>query len=107
MGAYYVSSAAASQLGLIVPTCSEAGATGAEFVNWRGFFGPPGLSDEKKAAYIAALGKMYDTPEWEEVRTRNGWVEIYKPRAEFVTFLEEQEQAMKDLMAKLGIETVR
>ena len=50
---------------------------------------------------------MYDTPEWETVRARNGWVNIFKPRAEFVSFLEEQEQAMKALLNGLGIETVR
>ena len=31
-------------------------------------------------AYIAKLSeKMYDTPEWEAVRARNGWVNIYNP----------------------------
>ncbi len=50
---------------------------------------------------------MYDTEAWEEVRARNGWVNIYKPRGEFVTFLEEQEEAMKALLNGLGIETVR
>jgi len=57
--------------------------------------------------YAAVLGKMYETPEWEAVRARNGWVNIYKPRAEFVTFLEGQEEAMKALLNGLGIETVR
>jgi putative tricarboxylic transport membrane protein len=85
-----------------VPTCVEAGAAGAEFVNWRGFFGPPGLSDDKKAAYIAALGKMYDTPEWEEVRSRNGWVNIWNPGNEFVKFLEGQEEVIGGLMKELG-----
>lgn len=80
---------------------------GVEFVNWRGFFGAPGLDAATADSYAAVLGKMYDTPEWEAVRERNGWVEIYKPRDQFVTFLEEQEKAMQDLMAKLGIETVR
>ena len=84
------------------PSCG-----GVEFVNWRGFFGAPGLDDATADSYAAVLGKMYGTPAWEAVRKRNGWVELYKPRADFVAFLEEQEQAMKDLMAKLGIETAR
>ena len=93
---------AAAQSVAAAPPCG-----GVEFVNWRGFFGAPGLDDATADSYAAVLGKMYGTPEWEEVRERNGWVEVYKPRADFVTFLEEQEQAMKDLMARLGIETVR
>ena len=81
--------------------------SGIEFVNWRGFFGAPGLDKATADGYAAVLGRMYDTPEWEAVRARNGWVNIYKPRAEFVAFLEEQEEAMKSLLNGLGIKTVR
>ncbi|WP_282608145.1 tripartite tricarboxylate transporter substrate binding protein [Pelagibius sp. Alg239-R121] len=84
-----------------VPTCKEAG-NPAEFVNWRGFFGPPGLSAEKQASYAAALEKMYATAEWEEVRSRNGWVKIYNPGSDFVTFLEGQEAEIGALMKELG-----
>ena len=84
-----------------VPTCKELGSD-AEFVNWRGFFAAPGLSDDVQAAYIAALDKMYDTPEWEEVRSRNGWVNIYNPGDDFITFLEGQEEQVGALMKELG-----
>lgn len=73
-----------------------------EFVNWRGFFAAPGLSDSKRQAYVKALGSMYDTAEWEDVRSRNGWVNIYVPGDEFHTFLEEQEKVISTLMKKLG-----
>ena len=72
------------------------------FVNWRGFFGVPGLPTEKTAMYQDAIAKMYDTPEWEEVRARNGWVNIHNPGAEFQAFLEGQEKVIGDLMKKLG-----
>ncbi len=84
-----------------VPTCKEEG-NPAEFVNWRGFFGPPGLSADKQAAYAAALEKMYGTAEWEEVRSRNGWVKIYNPGDDFVKFLEAQEAEIGGLMKELG-----
>jgi len=74
----------------------------AEFVNWRGFFAAPGLAEDKADAYRAALAKMYDTPEWEEVRARNGWVNIHNSGKDFETFLEKQEAVIKDLMTKLG-----
>ena len=80
---------------------------GVEFVNWRGFFGAPGLDPKLADAYAALLGKMYATDAWKAVRKRYGWVEIYRPRAEFVAFLEAQEKAMKGLFQKLGIKTVR
>ena len=48
-------------------------------MNWRGFFAAPGLPDDKLAMYQDAIAKMYDTPEWEAVRARNGWVNIHNP----------------------------
>jgi len=72
------------------------------FVNWRGFFAAPDLPADTLAAYQDALTKMYDTPEWEEVRARNGWVNIHNNGDDFRTFLEEQEQVIGDLMRKLG-----
>ncbi|MEM7491494.1 MAG: tripartite tricarboxylate transporter substrate-binding protein [Pseudomonadota bacterium] len=83
------------------PTFMEQGIE-TEFVNWRGFFGPPGMSDEARQQHIAALEAMYETEAWEEVRARNGWVNIYNPGEEFRTFLEAQEQEIGDLMRTLG-----
>jgi len=73
-----------------------------EFVNWRGFFAPPGISEERRQQYIKAIGAMYDTPEWETVRTRNGWVNIYNAGDDFTAFLEKQEKVIGDLMKNLG-----
>ena len=72
------------------------------FVNWRGFFAAPGLSADKLAAYQAAIAAMYDTPEWEEVRAANGWVNIHNSGDDFTMFLEAQEKVIGDLMRKLG-----
>ncbi|MEL6451203.1 MAG: tripartite tricarboxylate transporter substrate-binding protein [Pseudomonadota bacterium] len=83
------------------PTMMEQGID-TTFVNWRGFFGAPGLPAEQLAAYQDAIAKMYDTPEWEEVRARNGWVNIHNSGDDFKTFLENQEQVIGDLMKKLG-----
>ncbi|MCT8161894.1 tripartite tricarboxylate transporter substrate binding protein [Pseudoruegeria sp. SHC-113] len=83
------------------PTMAEQGID-TTFVNWRGFFGAPGLPEDKLAMYQDAIAKMYDTPEWEEVRARNGWVNIYNNGDDFKAFLEDQEKVIGDLMKKLG-----
>ena len=83
------------------PTMMEQGID-AEFVNWRGFFGAPGMDADKLAAYQDALTKMYDTPEWEAVRSANGWVNIHNNGDDFRTFLEGQEKVIGDLMKELG-----
>ena len=72
------------------------------FVNWRGFFAAPGLPDSKLDAYQTAISKMYETPEWEEVRARNGWENIHNSGDDFMTFLEGQEKEIESLMKKLG-----
>ncbi|MEM8555648.1 MAG: tripartite tricarboxylate transporter substrate-binding protein [Pseudomonadota bacterium] len=83
------------------PTLKEQGID-VSFVNWRGFFAAPGLPDDKLAMYQDAIAQMYDTPEWEDVRARNGWVNIHNPGDDFRSFLETQEQTIGDLMRKLG-----
>ncbi|WP_323779347.1 tripartite tricarboxylate transporter substrate binding protein [Leisingera sp.] len=83
------------------PTMKEQGLDTA-FVNWRGFFAAPGLPEDRLTAFQAALAKMYATPEWEEVRTRNGWVNIHNSGEDFRSFLEAQEQVIGDLMKQLG-----
>ncbi|MEO1562934.1 MAG: tripartite tricarboxylate transporter substrate-binding protein [Pseudomonadota bacterium] len=72
------------------------------FVNWRGFFAAPGLPEDRLVAYQEAIAKMYETDEWEEVRARNGWVNIHNPGDDFRAFLENQEQVIGDLMKELG-----
>ncbi len=84
-----------------VPTVKELGYD-VTFANWRGFFGIPGLPKETAEAYRAMLKKMYDTPEWEEIRTKRGWQNLYQPGDEFYAFLEAQEKDLGGMMRKLG-----
>ena len=84
-----------------VQTLKEQGIN-AEFVNWRGFFAAPNLPEAQRQQYIQAFDAMYKTPEWEAVRARNGWVNIYNPGDDFTVFLEKQEKVIGDLMRKLG-----
>ena len=84
------------------PTLKEQGFD-VQFVNWRGFFGPPGMSDAERSALAKKLGDVQKTPEWETVRARNAWVNIYNPEDKFVTFLEKQTEEMTALMKKLGV----
>lgn len=88
--------------GLDVPTLKEQGYD-VEFANWRGFFGAPGLSDELADSYAEMFAKMYGTSEWTTTRDRNGWSDQFKPRAEFISFLEGQEKAIGDMMRQLGV----
>lgn len=85
------------------PSCGE----GLDFVNWRGFFGPPGLDPKKADELSELLREMYDTAPWKVVQERYGWVPLYKPRAEFETYLDVQEQQLQDILDRLGIQTAK
>jgi putative tricarboxylic transport membrane protein len=84
-----------------VPSLKELGYD-AEFANWRGFFGPPGLPDDMTQGYIDMFRKMYDTEYWEEIRSKRGWQNLFHPGQEFYEFLDKQEKVVGKLMRTLG-----
>ena len=84
-----------------VPTFKELGYE-VVFINWRGFFGPPDLSQEKVKIYSKTLKKMFQTPHWEKVRIRNGWKNLYISGEKFHNFLMQQESMISKLMKELG-----
>lgn len=84
-----------------IPSFKEMGVD-AYFANWRGFFGAPNLSQDKIDEFAKVIEDMYKTKEWEEVRNRNGWADLYKPTTEFKTFLENQEKVISSLMKEMG-----
>ena len=61
------------------------------------------MSNKDKKALSTMLGKVMETPEWEAVRKRNAWVNIYNPDKDFVKFLDAQTVEMTALMKKLGV----
>jgi len=84
-----------------IPSFKSMGAD-AYFANWRGFFGAPNLSEEKTLAFAKVIADMYKTDEWEVVRKRNGWANLYKPTKSFEKFLENQEKVIGSLMKEMG-----
>lgn len=73
-----------------------------EFINWRGFFAAPGIAPERADAYAAVLRRMQETPEWEVIRRRNGWQNLYLDRVDFNAFLANQERELRTLLIELG-----
>ena len=85
-----------------VPTISDQGVD-LVFTNWRGFFGAPALSEDKVREFQELLLKMYDTKEWEDIRLKRGWSNLYIRGDKLAEFLKEQEKEMAQLMDELGI----
>ena len=84
-----------------MPTFREQGID-FDFVNWRGFFAAPTLAVEEADRYAELLSDMQATAAWATLRDRNGWQDLYLPRAQFVDFLEQQEAAIRNLMLEMG-----
>ena len=86
-----------------VPTCIEAGAEDLVFINWRGFFAAKETSDETLDLYQHALEDMYKTQAWQDVRSRYGWIDLYRPGESFTRLMTEQEDRLRELLTELGM----
>ena len=84
-----------------VPTLKEMGYD-VEFANWRGFFAAPSMPDSKVAQYSKLLGDVQTTTQWDEIKQRNAWVNLYNNDQQFYAFLERQEKEIGSLMRELG-----
>ncbi|ELS53019.1 Bug family tripartite tricarboxylate transporter substrate binding protein [Streptomyces viridochromogenes] len=73
------------------------------FTNWRGIVAPPGITDEQKKSWIDALTTMHDSEQWKAQLEKNGWVDAFSTGDEFAGYLTEQDKAVADLLAELGL----
>jgi putative tricarboxylic transport membrane protein len=88
--------------GIDAPTMKEAGID-IELYNWRGVFAPPGITDEDKAALIALVGKMAESPSWaEECKNRN-WTPILQTGDDYAKFLAEDTARIEAILKDLGL----
>ena len=85
-----------------VPTLKEQGVD-AVFINWRGIFGIPNMSDEARSFMEKALRDMSETPEWAEICARNGWAQVFMSSADFAAFLEKTNEEYKSLLEAIGL----
>ncbi len=85
------------------PTCNEAGAENALFVNWRGFFAAPNATSAEVETYQHLLAEMRNSDAWKTLRARYGWVDLYRPGRQFQRLLEEQEERLRKQLQQLDL----
>lgn len=88
--------------GIDAPSLKEAGVD-VEFTNWRGVVAPPGISDADRKALVDGYTKMHGTKQWQDALARNGWDDAFLAGEEFGTFLTEQNERVKSVLAELGL----
>jgi putative tricarboxylic transport membrane protein len=86
-----------------IPTVKEALGVDIHYLMLRGIFGAPDMPKEAEEWYQAFLKKVTDTPEWKKYMDEGALKPAFAMGAEYVKWVEENEQLHKDLMAKGGL----
>ena len=85
-----------------VPTAKEQGYD-AEWIVFRGFYGPGGMSDDAYNYWVNALGEMAESAEWEEQLQQGGLEKIVRLGPEFESFVSNQIGNFRQLSQDLGL----
>ncbi len=75
----------------------------ADFINWRGFFGPPNMDPQALNYYEQKFKELSDSKGWAKIREQYGWNEEYMNSAEYKTFLDQQQKDYVSLLSELGL----
>ena len=86
-----------------VPTVKEALGVDVSYLMLRGIFGAPGMSKDAVDWYVAFLKKVTETPEWKKYTEDGALKPAFATGAEYVKWVEDNEQLHKELMAKGGL----
>ncbi|MFJ8235804.1 tripartite tricarboxylate transporter substrate-binding protein [Ureibacillus sp. NPDC094379] len=85
-----------------IPTFKESGFD-AEFTNWRGLFAVKSMSDEAVAYWETKLEEIVNSPEWQAELEKNGWGNGFKKSDDFMTYLQEQDKTVLEILEKMGM----
>ncbi|RSL32471.1 tripartite tricarboxylate transporter substrate binding protein [Salibacterium salarium] len=85
------------------PTAKEQGID-ETFINWRGFFGPPDMSEAEIAYYEEKFAELNESEHWQETREKFAWNEMYMESEEYKEFLSEEKESMQELLDELNIQ---
>jgi tripartite-type tricarboxylate transporter receptor subunit TctC len=86
-----------------IPTVKEALGVDIHYLMLRGIFGAPDMPKEAVEWYQTFLRKVTETPEWKKYMEEGALKPAFATGAEYVKWVEENEQLHKDLMAKGGL----
>ena len=86
-----------------VPTVKEALGVDVSYLMLRGIFGAPGMPKDAVDWYVAFFKKVTETPEWKKYMEDGALKPAFATGAEYVKWVEENEQLHKELMTKGGL----
>ncbi|MDE2209155.1 MAG: tripartite tricarboxylate transporter substrate binding protein [Betaproteobacteria bacterium] len=84
-----------------IPTCKEAGLP-VEYVMLRGFFMPPGVTQDQVNFYVELFKKIRVTPDWKAFTEQAAFNTSFMTGPEYVKWVQDAEAQHKALMEKAG-----
>jgi putative tricarboxylic transport membrane protein len=88
--------------GVDIPTLKEQGID-VSLVNWRGLFAAPNLREKEMKSLSAAVGKMVESPAWQDTLKQRGWINLYQPADQFAAFLAEDQAKVETTLKAIGL----
>jgi putative tricarboxylic transport membrane protein len=85
-----------------VPTARESGVD-VDWVTWRGFYVPGGISDARYDEWVELLQRVADTPQWTEARRRNRLQPFARFGPEFEAFVRRQVVDFREMSREIGL----
>jgi putative tricarboxylic transport membrane protein len=70
--------------------------------NWRGIYGPPGMSDQAISYWQDKLKQTLDTPTWDDLAQRNQWQELYLIGDEMDSYLADANKNIEAGLKSIG-----
>jgi tripartite-type tricarboxylate transporter receptor subunit TctC len=89
-----------------IPTCKSAGID-VEYLMLRGFFMPPGVTQEQVGYYIDLMKKVRETPEWKKLMSDGAFNQSFMTGDEYVKWVAGEETRHEALMKEAGFLAAR
>lgn len=86
-----------------VPTLKEATGSDWKMAAWRGVAGPKGMPDEATEKLTIALEKVWQSAEFQEFMKGRGFGLVWKPGADFATWMEDSDASLGQVMKAVGL----
>jgi putative tricarboxylic transport membrane protein len=74
-----------------------------EIYNWRGVWGPPGITPEQQKVLIDAVLKGTQTQQWKDTLARNEWAPFVQTGAEFGSYVDSESKRLGGILRDLGL----
>lgn len=71
--------------------------------NWRAFYAPAGISDDAYNYWVSAVKAVAVSPEWSELREKNGLAEFTSFGKDFDAFVRKQIENVAEISRELGV----